>query len=309
MTAAIVRGAPAIRTHVRPSCGAGSLSIYIGRSVCYARRRSAMRSTMHLKSHPMHPMLVFFPLCLWITSLCFDALGWMWNDASLTAAGLYCLLGGCVGAATAAIPGGIDLFTVVPPNSSGKKRGLVHGGMNVVALLLFAFIAWRRGSAADPVDGTSILLSLIGVVGILFSGWLGATLVYRNQIGVDHRYANAGKWKERTLDSWDRPVLNTKELSEGQMMLAHIEGERVAVGKCETGMAAFSDHCTHKGGPLSDGVLIGCTVQCPWHGSNFDVSTGRVVAGPAKDKIKVYEIEIRANEVYVKPPTEKQKAA
>jgi nitrite reductase/ring-hydroxylating ferredoxin subunit len=194
----------------------------------------------------------------------------------------------------------IDLFTVVPPDSSAKKRGLLHGGMNVCALLLFAFIAWRRGSAGEPVDGTSILLSALGVVGILFSGWLGATLVYRNQIGIDHRYANAGKWKERTLDSWERPVLNTKELSEGQMMLAHIEGERVAIGKCEQGMAAFSDRCTHKGGPLSDGALGGCTVQCPWHGSQFDVQTGRVVAGPAEKKIGTYEHEVRGGEVFVR---------
>jgi len=178
----------------------------------------------------------------------------------------------------------------------------------VVALVLFAFIAWRRGSAGEPVDGMSILLSLVGVVGILASGWLGATLVYRNQIGIDHRYANAGQWKERTLDSWERPALNSKELSEGQMMLAHIEGERVAIGKCGHGIATFSDRCTHKGGPLSDGVLIGCTVQCPWHGSNFDVHTGRVVAGPAKKQIGIYEHEVRDGEVFVKPATQKKRA-
>jgi nitrite reductase/ring-hydroxylating ferredoxin subunit len=67
-------------------------------------------------------------------------------------------------------------------------------------------------------------------------------------------------------------------------------------------MIAFSDHCTHKGGPLSDGALVGCTVQCPWHGSQFDVHTGRVVAGPAKSKIDVYETEIRGGEIYIMPP-------
>ncbi|HTK95996.1 MAG TPA: DUF2231 domain-containing protein, partial [Terriglobales bacterium] len=209
-----------------------------------------MRATMHVKSHPMHPMLVFFPLGLWITSLFLDFLGWQWNDAGLVAAGFYCIVGGCVGAALAAVPGVIDLFTVVPPGSSAKSRGFLHGGINSMALILFAFIAWRRGSAADPPDGISILLSLLGVAAILFSGWLGATLVYRNQIGVDHRYANAGQWHERTLDSFDRPLLNRKELGEGQMMLGHIEGERVVAAKCGHGIATFSDRCTHKGGPL-----------------------------------------------------------
>jgi len=171
-----------------------------------------MRATMHVKSHPMHPMFVFFPLGLWITSLAFDALGFMWHDASLVAAGFYCVLGGCVGAVLAAVPGAIDLFTVVPPDSSARQRGLLHGAINFCALLLFAFIAWRRGGAAEPVDGISLLLSALGVVGILGSAWLGGTLVFRNQIGVDHRYANAGTWKQRTLDSWERAVMNTKEL-------------------------------------------------------------------------------------------------
>lgn len=263
-----------------------------------------MRSTMHVSSHPMHPMLVSFPLGLWITSLFFDALGLWWNDPALVAAGFYCLVGGCVGAAIAAIPGVIDLFTVVPPNSSARKRGFLHGGMNVVALLLFAFIAWRRGSAGEPVDGLSLLLSSLGVAGILASGWLGATLVYRNQIGIDHRYANAGQWKERTVESFERPIANQKELGEGQMMLGHIAGERVVVAKCNHGVATFSDHCTHSGGPLSDGALIGCTVQCPWHGSQFDVHTGRVVAGPAQQKIDTYEHEVRAGEIYVTPSAE-----
>ena len=132
------------------------------------------------------------------------------------------------------------------------------------------------------------------------SGWLGGTLVYRNQIGVDHRYAGAGQMKERTLSGWDRPVCNQSELADGQMLLAIVENQRVVVGKCTEGLFAFSDGCTHRGGSLSDGALIGCTVQCPWHGSQFDIQTGRVVAGPAEQKIDVHPIEVRNGEVYVK---------
>jgi len=73
------------------------------------------------------------------------------------------------------------------------------------------------------------------------------------------------------------------------------------IGRCPEGMVAFSDHCTHKGGSLADGALVGCTVQCPWHGSQFDTHSGRVVAGPAKTKIDIYETETRAGEVYVRP--------
>jgi nitrite reductase/ring-hydroxylating ferredoxin subunit/uncharacterized membrane protein len=255
-------------------------------------------------------MLIPFPFALWTASVIFDLLGIMTGQPMYWSVGYYCAIGGCLGALLAAVPGAIDWLTVVPPRSSAKKRGLVHGVLNVTVLLLFAYLVFRRGGPDSRPENAQLLLSLIAVSILAYAGWLGGTLAYRNQIGVDHRYANAGTWKERTLDSWDRPVCNTGELAEGQMMLAKIANERVVVGRCQTGIVAFSDHCTHRGGPLSDGALVGCTVQCPWHGSNFDVHTGRVVAGPAKDKITTYQIEIRANEVYVKPlPGTERRAA
>jgi nitrite reductase/ring-hydroxylating ferredoxin subunit len=116
-----------------------------------------------------------------------------------------------------------------------------------------------------------------------------------NQIGVDHRYANAGKWREDTREhSGSRALVSAAaaaQLEVNQMKLVHADGERVVVGRTETGYAAFSDRCTHRGGPLSDGALICGTVQCPWHGSQFDVHTGEVKCGPAEQKIKTYEME------------------
>jgi nitrite reductase/ring-hydroxylating ferredoxin subunit/uncharacterized membrane protein len=271
-----------------------------------------MLARANIKSHPMHPMLVAFPIGLWITSFVLDLLGTWRDNATLWSAGWICVVAGCIGAAAAAIPGVIDLFSVVPPSSSAKSRGLLHGGLNSLMLLVFIGVAWYRGGPAAQPDKLSLLLSLAGVCGVIISGWLGATLVYRNQIAVDHRYANAGKWRERTLPSWDRPVCNEGELAYGQMMLARVGNERVVVGRCSKGIVAFTDHCTHKGGPLSDGMIAGCAVQCPWHGSQFDVKTGRVIAGPAEEKIKVYDIRIAAGEVWVVPEAKtpsKEKAA
>src|SRR5437588_6537058 len=85
------------------------------------------------------------------------------------------------------------------------------------------------------------------------------------------------------------------------MLLAIVGTERVVVGRCSEGLFAFSDSCTHKGGSLADVALVDCTVQCPWHGSQFDIRNGRVVAGPAEEKIDTYSIETRGNEVYIKP--------
>ncbi len=260
-----------------------------------------MRSRAQIRSHPIHPMLVSLPIGLWVASFVFDILAVTRVDASFAAAGFYAIIGGCIGAALAAVPGVIDLFTVVPPRSSAKTRGYLHGGLNVLALAVFIAVAAIRGGPAAMPPNSSLLLSGLGVILLGASGWLGGTLVYRNQIGVDHLYANAGALKERTLRGWDQPVCNQGELSDGQMMLARVGDLRVVVGRCSDGVFGFEDHCTHKGGPLSDGALVGCTVQCPWHGSQFDIKTGRVVAGPAKKKIEIYPIEIRNGEVYVSP--------
>lgn len=259
-----------------------------------------MRSRANLKSHPIHPMLVAFPIGLFITSLAFDLIGLWQNEAGLWTAGWYCALAGLFAGAAAAIPGVIDLFGVVPPRSSARSRGFLHGGLNSLVLALFIAEVVYRGGATPP-DKISLILSGIGVAVLLYSGWLGGILVYRNQIGVDHRSANAGKWKEVTLNRWNEPVCASQDLADGQLLLVNVEGTRVAVGRCEEGIIAFSDHCTHKGGPLSDGALIGCAVQCPWHGSQFDVRTGRVINGPADEKIEMYDAEVQNGQIFISP--------
>lgn len=270
-----------------------------------------MISKASFRSHPIHPILVAFPIGLWVTAFIFDLIGAASHETAYFYAGFYMIIAGCIGAVAAAIPGVIDLFGSIPPNSAGRTRGYLHGTLNVAALVIFIIEAVRRSGRGGVADGPSLLLSLAGVVLIGISGWLGGTLVFSNQVGVDHHYANAGKFKQRVLDGFDRPVCNTRELSEGQMMLAVINGQRVTVGKCSEGMFAFGDRCSHRGGPLSDGALIGCTVQCPWHGSQFDVRNGRVVAGPAGQKIRVYQVAVRGGEVYVTPevPADEQKVA
>ena len=268
-----------------------------------------MRSRAHFLSHPIHPMLIAFPIGLWVFSFIFDLFGRLIGNSLLWGAAFYCVVSGCVMAALAAIPGAIDLFTVVPPDSSARRRGYIHGLLNVSALVLFAAIAIARGGPGRMPTNTSLTLSVIGVVGLAISGWLGGTLAYRNQIGVDHRYAGSGEFKERSLDDWQHPVANLSELADGQMMLIKIAGKRIAVGRSRDGIFAFSDHCTHRGGPLSDGALIGCVVQCPWHGSQFDIVSGRVVSGPAKNKIETYATEVRNGEIYILPEREQIRKA
>jgi nitrite reductase/ring-hydroxylating ferredoxin subunit len=137
-----------------------------------------------------------------------------------------------------------------------------------------------------------LLLELAGFAMISVAGWLGGTLVIRNQIGVDHRYADAGKWKEETLHTAEKEVEvnGLRQLGVNQMKLFRVNGKRIVVGKTESGYVAFDDYCSHRGASLADGVMICGTVQCPWHGSQFDLKDGSVKAGPANKGITIYPI-------------------
>jgi nitrite reductase/ring-hydroxylating ferredoxin subunit len=126
---------------------------------------------------------------------------------------------------------------------------------------------------------------------------MGGVLVSRNQIGVDHRYAGAGKWHEAAIDATgDSAVVgDSEELKVDQMKLLRVGDRRIVLARDEKGYVAFDDRCPHRGGSLAGGAMICGTVQCPWHGSQFDVRSGEVKAGPAKAGIKSYEVEKRGS--------------
>lgn len=263
-----------------------------------------MRSKLHLKGHPLHPILVAFPIAFFIGTLVFDLWGYLRDNAALRHTGGYLEAAGVVMALVAAVPGVVDYFGVVPPKSSARKRATRHGILNVILVLLFGAV-WLYRQDEDAAFALVVGAEAVGVAILGVSGWLGGTLVHRNQIGVDHRYAEAGKWKEKYLGTPNGAieVAATDELKVNQMMLVHVQGKRVVIGRTEEGFVAFDDHCTHRGGTLADGALICGTVQCPWHGSQFDTVSGVVKAGPAKTPIQTYAVNESNGKLYLRLDT------
>ena len=257
-----------------------------------------MRSTAHFQGHPIHPALIPFPFAFLVGALLADLGGWMFDRHSLTITARYLTIAGIASGLLAAIPGILDYLYTVPPKSSGHTRARTHGLLNVTALTLFAIALAVRGDMIQP--GLPIALEFLGAVVLVYSGWLGGTLVNRNLIGVDHRFANAGKWKEARLSGSGLIVAAKEdELKPGQMKLLHVNGRRIALGRTARGYVAFDDRCTHRGGSLAGGVLIGHTVQCLWHGSQFNVDTGKVECGPAKEGIGCYRVETKEGKVRI----------
>lgn len=258
-----------------------------------------MRSKASVGGHPVHPALVHFPIGLLFGGAVFDLLGVGLDRAMLWQVGYYLVIAGVGTALLAAVPGYIDYFFTVPPNSSAKTRATRHMVANLIVVGLFA-AAWllRDGSLAPPT--ISLVLEIAGSLLLGYAGFLGGQLVTRNQIGVDHRYADAGQWQEGSYhvnDGESVAVAASDELAVNQMKLLHVNGRRIVLGRSEDGYVAFDDSCTHRGGSLAGGVMICGTVHCLWHGSQFDVATGKVKAGPAKQGIGTYRVEQKGGEV------------
>jgi nitrite reductase/ring-hydroxylating ferredoxin subunit/uncharacterized membrane protein len=250
-----------------------------------------MKSRANIKGHPIHPILVCFPIAFYTGTLLFDILAKTYSPEFLFTA--YNLeIAALIAAGLAAIPGVIDYIYTVPPQSSAKKRGAKHALANVGVILVFAAALVYRSKYEVPNINILIALEGAGVLLLLFAGWMGGTLVYRNQIGVDPRYAHAGKWKEEYLESTEGEIEvgSTNELQVNQMKLLHIGDKRVVLARSEEGFVAFDDRCPHRGGSLAGGAMMCGTVQCPWHGSQFSVHDGTVKAAPAKMPIVTYKL-------------------
>jgi nitrite reductase/ring-hydroxylating ferredoxin subunit/uncharacterized membrane protein len=250
-----------------------------------------MKSQASIQGHPIHPMVIVYPFAFLTGAFGFSAAAAASGKREWNTVADNLVPAGIVAGLAAAVPGVIDYLNSVPPKSSAKERATKHALLNVSGLALFA-TSWLLRRSRERVAAPLVLQGL-GTAVMSVAGFLGGTLVYRNQIAVDHRYAGAGKWQEAARAIPDPPALTSAAggLGIDQMKLVHVGNERIAVGRTERGYAAFQDRCTHKGGPLSDGVLICGTVQCPWHGSQFDVNTGEVKCGPAQQAIRTYDIE------------------
>ncbi len=143
-----------------------------------------MESRAKLFGHPVHPMLIVFPLGLLITSLIFDVIRLGTGVGAWSVVSFYMIGAGVIGGLLAAVFGAIDWFAI-PANTRAKRLGLWHGAGNVIVVGLF-IISWflRRPTPAGLPKG-AFVLSLLAVALGAVTAWLGGELVDRLGIGVD----------------------------------------------------------------------------------------------------------------------------
>jgi uncharacterized membrane protein len=142
-----------------------------------------MSSPASIKGHPIHSILVAFPIGLWTFSLVSDLVYKLGlGDESWARTALFSLGGGIVGALLAAVPGLIDLLSITDPRV--KRIGIFHMSVNLVAVAVFSVSFLMRWNGIPGATGP-IALSAVGVGLLLVAGWLGGELVYRHGVSVD----------------------------------------------------------------------------------------------------------------------------
>jgi nitrite reductase/ring-hydroxylating ferredoxin subunit/uncharacterized membrane protein len=268
-----------------------------------------VKSAASFRGHPAHVILVDFPIAFWIGSFLTD-LAYLWlGDPFWFDMAWYLMGAGIVFAVVAAVAGTLDYFGSVPPHSDARSTARLHGILNGGATILFGFnLWWRTGpnAAAGTEWWVAFGLSIVGVGLISYTGWLGGELVYAYQIGTEkiqvggnetiydgRRRGEPGTWVE---------VGRADELEPGQMKHVIVNGAWLVLAKSGNAIHAIDGLCTHEGGPLCDGVLMDGAVQCPWHGSRFDVRTGSVMAGPARKAIRTYGVKVEGGRILVEAP-------
>jgi uncharacterized membrane protein/nitrite reductase/ring-hydroxylating ferredoxin subunit len=263
--------------------------------------------------HPLHPMLVHFPIGLFLLSLLLDLASLAFPSVpNLVRDSFYAMLLGVITALIAAVPGFVD-YTDIRSDHPAKRTATAHMTLNLLVVALYGInLGIRSSMLADPkIPLLPLVLSLVGVALLSASGYLGGRLVYDEGISV-------GRHKRRTPTPEDTlhfsaadfasrqasdvvfiPVPEAERLQDKETLRVEIDGQVITIAKIDKNFYAFQEFCTHRCGPLSEGGIQGFNVQCPWHNSCFDVRTGKVTQGPAKVDLKSFKVETRDGKICV----------
>lgn len=215
--------------------------------------------------HPVHPLLVQVPVGSWLSAALLDAVPGQRRAADILVAT------GLLAAAPAAMAGWVDWADCNRPQ---QRIGFVHAAANAAGIALYAtsLSARLRGRHA-----AGRVLGWAGLTAIGAGGALGGHLAYRQAAGANHAEAvpqlvEPG-W-HHVADLADLPRDEPVRRTVGEVPVVVVRGQDDAVH-------VLAEHCSHLGGPLSEGVLEDGCLRCPWHGSLFRLTDGWNVQGPA----------------------------
>lgn len=156
------------------------------------------KSTASIAGHPIHPMLIPFPIAFFVATFVCDLIYWRTGNLGWVTATMWLLGAGLIMAALAAAIGLIDVLG--EPRIQALRDAWYHAGGNVLVVLIELYNWYSRYSSGETaVLPTGLVLSLIAVCILLFTGWKGWEMVYRHHVGVsDEEVQRSEAIKRRT---------------------------------------------------------------------------------------------------------------
>lgn len=232
--------------------------------------------------HPLHPVITDVPIGAWTMTSIFDLLSIAaGGDEALDRASDITLGVGILGAVAAAITGITDWSDT---SKTDRRMGMAHALANVAGLgLNLASLGLRAGSRKGNNRGTARALSYGGYAFSGLAAFIAGELIYNLGQSV-----NRNAWTNGPLKFTDLAALD--EIQPGRMSHFEVEGKDVVIVQDEEGIHAFGGICPHRGCELWKGKLEGQTVICQCHGSEFDITDGTLLHGPATAPVLSYEV-------------------
>ena len=235
--------------------------------------------------HPLHPPLTDVPIGSFTAATFLDLVGGRRSKPAVMA-----LLGlGIISAVPTAAAGAADWSDT---NGADTRVGLAHAAANVTALSLYgaSFVARVRGRS---LRGRT--LSLMGFAALGVGGYLGGYLSFSRGVGVNTPF------DEQPPQDWTG-VLDDGELGMGSSAKVEVGGAVILLHRSAEGIQAIGDRCSHAGGPLHEGKIDDreLCVQCPWHGSVFNLRDGAVIHGPASVPQAAYDVRVQNGRIEVR---------
>ncbi|HEU5438340.1 MAG TPA: DUF2231 domain-containing protein [Ktedonobacterales bacterium] len=242
--------------------------------------------------HPLHPLITDVPVGAWLLTALLDILwlispsgnAWAARGAQVT------VLIGVLAGLAAVVTGSADWS-----DTYGRERtvGLYHGLLQTLATVLYIISTVLRFSAPTGDTVLAAILGFAGLVVLAIGAYLGGDLVFDKGTQVNHT-----AW-EHGGDDYEA-VMPVAEATANKLYRVTVGGVPVVLVKLGDSYAALAATCTHAGGPLDEGELQGTRVQCPWHGSRFDLRTGAAVTGPASMGQPRYDVRVRDGQIELK---------
>lgn len=214
--------------------------------------------------HPLHAVLTDVPIGAFTLVLIFDFF-------DLRVASDVCLTLGILSMLAAAAAGAAD-YTDTDDNA--RMVATVHATVMILTLLVFVIsLVLRLGQAPGASRTLPFALDVIGFLLISAGAYLGGEVVYTlgNMINRHGwRFFGPGKWQ----------ALDVTDIPEGTLVKAKAGAQSLVIVRNGETIMALHDSCAHAGASLSGGTLVGSAVECPLHGSRFDMATGFRRRGP-----------------------------